>query len=427
MKTTSITEKIHHGENLLLNGDIPQALKVFDSILDIDPANTFALNDRSVALNKLGRYWEAIDVCLHILNTHGNDSTAAFNLISNYLVIQDWQRAGTTLSKYAHCLEDTDVRTFRKELARLRSTHEKASHSHFSTVFGGFDGQNVQQRINDVLNKNLFFIIASPKSGTTWLQHVLNGHPEIHCSGEDNFNQLKHDLEHAVNQYNYYMSATNNGIGTTNFCQFTRQNLEYLFLITIGVLLANFCDNTQVPCIGSKNPILVKCPEIYARLMPKARFIHIIRDGRDVIVSLWFNNLRVAPEQTKRRWPSFCECVAEGVREWAEDIQKAQAFGVNHPDRYLELRYEDLHDSPETSIKRVLEFLDVDASIPMIAQCRQAGEFRTLARGRDRGQEDQADFFRKGVIGDWKNHFDKASLDLFMSVAGPTLEKYGYT
>jgi hypothetical protein len=146
-----------------------------------------------------------------------------------------------------------------------------------------------------------------------------------------------------------------------------------------------------------------------------------------VIVSLWFNNLRVASEQTKRRWPSFRECVAEGAREWVEDIQKAQAFGASHPDRYLELRYEDLHGCPEPSIKRILEFLDVDASMPMIAQCHQAGEFRRLSRGRDRGQEDQNNLFGKGVIGDWKNHFDKASMDLFMSFAGRILEKVGYT
>ena len=422
-----MNERIRHGEELLQNGDALQALTLFDSILAIDPANTFALNDKSVALNKLGRHMEAINVCLHTLNSYGNDSTAAFNLISNYLIIQDLQKAGTTLSKYAHCLKDTDVMTFRQELARQGSTHRKASHSPLSPVIAPYDDQDVQRRLSIVLNKNLFFVIASPKSGTTWLQYLLNGHPEIHCSGEDNFNQLKQDLEHAVNQYNYYMSATNSGIGTTNFCQFTKQNLEYLFVIAVGVLLANFPDNAHVPCIGSKNPILVKCPEIYARLMPNARFIHIIRDGRDVIVSLWFNNLRVAPEQTKRRWPSFRDCVAEGARGWIEDIQKARAFGASHPDRYIELRYEDLHGCPETNIKRILEFLDVDASMPMIARCRQAGEFRRLTRGRDRGLEDQAEFFRKGVIGDWKNHFDKASLDLFMSIAGRIMKKYGYT
>ena len=332
-----------------------------------------------------------------------------------------------TLSEYAHCLEEADVMAFREELARLESTHRKKPNYNLSPAIRSYDDRGLQQRISDVLSKNLFFIIASPKSGTTWLQYLLNGHPEIHCSGEDNFNQLKQDLEHTINQYNYYMSATNSGIGTTNFCQFTKQNLEHLFLTAIGVLLANFCDNAQVPCIGSKNPILIKCPEIYTGLIPNARFIHIIRDGRDVIVSLWFNNLRVASEQTKRRWPSFRECVAEGVREWVEDIQTAQTFGASHPDRYLELRYEDLHGCPETSIKRVLEFLDVDASMSMISRCRQAGEFKKLSRGRDRGQEDQSDFFRKGVIGDWRNHFDKASLDLFMSFGSRILEMYGYT
>ncbi len=78
-------------------------------------------------------------------------------------------------------------------------------------------------------------------------------------------------------------------------------------------------------------------------------------------------------------------------------------------------------------MKRILEFLDVDPSMPMIARCLQGGQFKKLSEGRDRGQEDQADFFRKGVTGDWKSHFDKESLDLFMSRAGRLLQKHGYT
>ena len=74
----------------------------------------------------------------------------------------------------------------------------------------------------------------------------------------------------------------------------------------------------------------------------------------------------------------------------------------------------------------MLEFLGVESSSAMVEQCCHAGSFEKLSCGRIRGHEDRNAFFRKGIIGDWKNHFDQACLDSFMQYGGDLMRELGY-
>jgi hypothetical protein len=59
------------------------------------------------------------------------------------------------------------------------------------------------------------------------------------------------------------------------------------------LLLAQY-DHENVKFIGKNTPDNVLYLPILGRLLPKARFIHVIRDGRDSAVSGWFRNVRVS-------------------------------------------------------------------------------------------------------------------------------------
>ena len=62
-----------------------------------------------------------------------------------------------------------------------------------------FDYATLRKTIDDTFAKKLFFIMGTIKSGTTWLQLVLDGHPEIACRGEGHFtNFLAPALSRAV-------------------------------------------------------------------------------------------------------------------------------------------------------------------------------------------------------------------------------------
>ncbi len=166
---------------------------------------------------------------------------------------------------------------------------------------------------------------------------------------------------------------------------------------------------------------------LLAATFPEAKFIHVIRDGRDVCVSGWFHNLRDKGEAFRQKFPEMNSYIQYTVtNHWLPYIERARAFGEAQPDRYLELQYESLHAQPEVEIPRLLHFLEVDVDDAAIAACAQAGSFQALADGRTQGEEDRGSFFRKGVIGDWKNHFDDSNIATFMQHGGQMLQTLGY-
>lgn len=291
-----------------------------------------------------------------------------------------------------------------------------------------FDTVRVQERINKVLRGKVFFIVGTPKSGTTWLQNILNGHPNVLCPGESNFNMIARFLVKMADNYNRDIININDKyIGHSNgYALFANDDVNYLFVSAIALLFSNLHGDSKIEVVGTKNPDYMTAMETTVDLLPDLKYVHIIRDGRDVSVSAWFHNLRVNPTGLKQRFSHFQNYVESIAQSWASDVQKARSFGRSYPKQYFELHYEDLHRDPELVIQRLLEFLCVDYSQRMVDQCRQSGLFEKLSKGRKRGQENRSSFFRKGIIGDWKNHFNQECIDTFIQYGGDLLREMGY-
>jgi Sulfotransferase family len=99
-----------------------------------------------------------------------------------------------------------------------------------------------------------------------------------------------------------------------------------------GVLYAVFkwmAAERGQPRLGYKDPYDTAHLPLLAELFPTGRFVHIIRDGRDVARSL-----------LKFSWGS--NNVYSGARYWAQTVAKARHDGAALRDRYFELRLEDL-------------------------------------------------------------------------------------
>ena len=73
----------------------------------------------------------------------------------------------------------------------------------------------------------------------------------------------------------------------------------------------------------------------------------------------------------------------------------------------------------------MLAFLGAEAGEETVRRCVSAASFEKLAQGRERGQEDPTSFFRKGVVGDWKNVFTDKDKQLFKEEAGDLLIELG--
>ncbi len=103
------------------------------------------------------------------------------------------------------------------------------------------------------------------------------------------------------------------------------------------------------PRVGEKTPGYVRKMRLIEKAMPEARFIHVIRDGRDVALSRWKRTL-----EEGERAPAGQ--VGEG---WQRRIRRAQRQGkrLSH---YMELRYEDLVTDTEPNLRAIAEFIELD-------------------------------------------------------------------
>jgi hypothetical protein len=107
---------------------------------------------------------------------------------------------------------------------------------------------------------------------------------------------------------------------------------------------------------------------ILNRIFPDAKFVHIIRDGRAVAYSILNKKGEANPTMfllslkkilgNKYR-PDRSELFNYG-QAWAELVSKAREASAFGPDRYCELRYEDLITDPHDEIKRVVDFCELD-------------------------------------------------------------------
>jgi hypothetical protein len=160
-------------------------------------------------------------------------------------------------------------------------------------------------------------------------------------------------------------------------------------------------------------------------LFPKAKFLLIVRDGRDCAVSGWFHNLRSSPEWAKKY--GSLDIYATSIADiWAAELAKAQEFADRHVDRTRQVRFEDLVTNPEGTLAGIFEFLGLEAPQSILRHCRAQASFVKLSGGRHPGREDRGSFFRKGVPGDWRNHFsDKVDAE-FQKRAGTWLDRFGY-
>lgn len=269
-------------------------------------------------------------------------------------------------------------------------------------------------------SRQVFFVVGCQKSGTTWLQSALNGHREIALSGEGHFTSvLAPALAEAFKIHNAQFKTTFK-LGNDDLLAALRMLIDR----TLDLYMEAKSDPSQVRFIGDKTPEAAVAMPLLLSLYPDAKFIHIIRDGRDGVVSGWAHLTRLNQAGKFASVADYAEYFAK--HHWVPYIEHARRAGASIGSRYTEIRYEAMHASPAPETRRLLEFLGADASDEAVAGCVEAGSFERLTKGRERGEADANSQFRKGVVGDFRSSLPPDAIDRFERVAAPLMKALGY-
>ncbi len=276
-----------------------------------------------------------------------------------------------------------------------------------------------------------FLVCGCPKSGTTWVQLMLDQHPEISCAGESRLVSLFHKVSRLIEDHNKFQEQRNVGVfsGVTGLRGFPKIELvdeAWLCEGLIERLLERTIDKPGVRAIGDKTPDVAEHLEWLRPRLPRTKFIHVIRDGRDVAVSGWHHVHRTTEGELRKDHSAFRQYAMLVAQLWQAIITGARATAPLLPGRYLEVRYEELHERPDAALDDMLQFLGVRSEPVLRAACIARSSFAAATSGREPGQEDAGAFLRKGIVGDWRNWFDDALNEEFLTIAGPLLEELGY-
>ena len=175
---------------------------------------------------------------------------------------------------------------------------------------------------------------------------------------------------------------------------------------------------------GDKTPIyLVRMSQIQT-LLPEAHFVHLIRDGRDVALSL-------AP----RSWGP--NSIPEVASMWAHRIRCAREEAPRLHG-YLEVRYEDLTSDPEGSLRRICDFLRLPWESTMLDYHQHAEERLAEQEGDLRTQQVFMPAAERRWVhrltsrpplpghSHWRERLSSEDLEAFDTIASDVLEELGY-
>ncbi|MDA0998014.1 MAG: sulfotransferase, partial [Proteobacteria bacterium] len=224
--------------------------------------------------------------------------------------------------------------------------------------------------IATVREKQLFFIAATEKSGTTWLQIMLDAHPEAACRGEGQFaTRLAPGIEQAVKNYSAFIGDLNakTFAETKGFPILTEAQTLDLERTAAYMLLANYGAGPDIKAVGEKTPGNIRELDRLKVLFPEAKFIFMIRDGRDVVVSGYSHISRLyAAEAAAESLENYARRTALA---WRDDYLRARAFIDANPAAGVMVRYEALHADPAPHLARIFAFLGINASAAVVRGC----------------------------------------------------------
>lgn len=158
-------------------------------------------------------------------------------------------------------------------------------------------------------------------------------------------------------------------------------------------------------------------------------YVVLVRDLRDICVS-WSFYIHIEPDhplhaETSRL--SIPETIDYFIRERLPDYVFWQLGWQRnlHPDLGLIVRYEDLLADPVTGLTAVCDHFELDVPPADLQRIVDKHAFERTT-GRKPGAADATSFNRKGIAGDWRNHFAETQMRAFTEVAGEALGAFGY-
>ena len=234
--------------------------------------------------------------------------------------------------------------------------------------------------------KSRIFIVGAPRSGTTLLQSLLAAHPQITSFPESHFFENLIICRRPWSWLWVYL------LGLTKPKAISRFNL-FLEIIGQEHLQKRFLDNALfahkyasdfIEILDTitkkqnrsiwleKTPLHLHCIEYIEKLIPDAKFIHIIRNGADVIASQYD-----AASKDREVWRDR-QNIDRCIELWVEDVQTS--LNHLHKHNHALVKYENLVKEPQSVVEELCKFLEITFKEVMLKEYSTTSDRLILKR-----------------------------------------------
>ena len=172
-------------------------------------------------------------------------------------------------------------------------------------------------------------------------------------------------------------------------------------------------------------------PDYDANVWSAADIFYIYRDPRDIAVSNAYYLSNLSADMggwLKLKDMSIDERLICYLEESYHDLRLLEHWFKN--EQAMKLSYEQLISSPVKYLANVMTENGFDVNWQLLETAIEKCDFKRMSNGREAGQQCDKSFFRKGITGDWKNHFTTPVKDSFKDAQSgrwnDVLLKYGY-
>ncbi|MBL7956932.1 MAG: sulfotransferase [Flavobacteriales bacterium] len=265
------------------------------------------------------------------------------------------------------------------------------------------------------LERRFIFVIGSPRSGTSWLHRMIAAHSSV-ASIEGELTVFSRYVAPLVKGYeserghlerNEWHQGLPLLFTPAEFDESVRNLIGHVYDRLMG-------RRPEATHLLDKHPGYSHHLDLIERFVPRARFVHIVRDGREVAVSMI---------SAKRRLGFGAGEVEGAAREWHACTTKARAFGERIGARYLEVRYEDLQRDTSGMLASVFKHCELACEAQEVD--RIAEEFHISRTQVSRGDTSLNDL-RHVPDAIWRVNLTTRQRYVFDRVAGDLLCDLGY-
>lgn len=260
--------------------------------------------------------------------------------------------------------------------------------------------KNVLWRFPQTISKKeVIFVLGTPRSGTTLLQKILESHSKL----------FSIQAETAIFSFKNFWSKNRkhfdfDELTKNKLLSESKDNIDF-FENSVSILM----DRNPGKIFIEKTPQHIRYLSFLIKHFPNAKFVHIVRDGRDCYCSAikhpWIPQSRSIELFSKY----YSSCVKRGIKS------------IGHPNVHT-LKYEDLVQDPLAIVKDLMTFLSLEV---------EEEQLNSSFRSKDkRAQLEQFKKLNEGInnssVGRWKNELNKKQIQEFEKYSKDVLRYFGY-